>query len=138
MHSMRLKLKYIFYAEVLVNLSVAFVAFFFPTFLFEILFGNNSVLYHFSIDLSYWYAILLIVISYIMLKSLLNANLKAMTYVLEGYLVGDLLQLLVIFIRIPLGLEINVGIIFTILFTILLIISRILSLFKPELLGFSK
>lgn len=135
---MRLKFKYLFYAEVFINLFVAFMALFFPTFLFEILFSKNSGFYHFSIDLSYWYAILLIVISYIMLKSLFIENLKAMAYVLEGYLLGDLLQLLVIFIRIPLGLEINVGIMFTIVFTIVLLISRIFCLSKPELLGFSK
>jgi hypothetical protein len=114
------------------------MALFFPTLLFEVLFGNNSGFYHYSTDLSYWYAILLIVISYIMLKSLLTENLKAIKFVLEGYLLGDFLQLLVIFIRIPLALEFNIGIVFTILFTIILIISRSFCLFNPEMLGFSK
>jgi hypothetical protein len=135
---MHLKLKYVYYIEVFINICVAFISLFFPTYLFDMLFGAKIEFDHFSINLSYWYVVVLIVISYIMLKSLLTANQKAMLIVLEGYLLGDILQLLVIFIRIPWGLHFNLGILFTVIFTFILIISRITVLIRPEYLGFTK
>ncbi len=135
---MPIKLKYVFYAEVVVNIFVVFVAFFFPTVLFDILFGGIVGFNHFSVDLSYWYAVLLIVISYIMLKSLRKENETAMLYVLEGYLLGDVLQLSVVFVRVPFGLPLNLGILFTVGFSLLLMVSRILVITKPSFLGFSE
>ncbi|TFF90833.1 MAG: hypothetical protein EU548_00980 [Promethearchaeota archaeon] len=129
--------KYVFYVEVIINLLVAIIALFFPDFLINMLFGETVEFYRFTISLAYWYAVLLIVISYIMLRSLISSNLKLMIYVLEGYLIGDILQLIVIFIRIPFGLIINIGIIFTVSFTIVLIISRIIVILKPDILGFT-
>jgi hypothetical protein len=122
--------------EVLVNILVSLLALLLPAAFCNLLFGISVEITHFGINLSYWYAVLLIVITYIMLKSLLTENLKAMLIVLEAYLLGDILQLLVIFIRLPFGLPLNIGILFTVVFTIFLLITRIMVILKPHLLGF--
>jgi len=133
---MQFKLKYVFYGEVLVNILVSVLALVSPVAFLNLIFGIMVDFAHFGINLAYWYAVLLIVITYIMFKSLLTENLNAMLIVLEAYLLGDFLQLVVILIRLPFGLPLNIGIIFTVGFTILLLVTRIIVILRPNHLGF--
>lgn len=80
-------LKKVFYFELLLNL-VSCVQIFFMTDAFVTGFGATPSP---ALNTSFtWFGSLIVVITYIMGRALLSGNEKALRYVLEGYLIGDL------------------------------------------------
>ncbi len=83
--------KKIFYLELLINLAS----------IIQILFTNQDFLRSFGVttpspglgESFMWFATLLIVMTYIMARALFAHNDTALRYVLEGYLIGDVVYL---------------------------------------------
>ncbi|NHJ48295.1 MAG: hypothetical protein FK733_10965 [Asgard group archaeon] len=130
----RIKLKYAFYGEALLNTIMVILCIFIPQFFIRQLTSETSSTL--SLEMVIWYGILLFVITFIMTGILIIENQKAFKIVMIGYLFGDWFQ---IGAAIHFAIKLNswtFGIIFTIVITAVLIILRFIVIFKPQFLGF--
>jgi len=112
----------IFYCEIIINLVTAAISFFAPT-QYAAMFVNQPG--GPITELLRWYGILLVVFAYLELRALLSKHDALLTVILEGFLVGDVIQLvaLVPFVHATGGW--TVSLISTLLITIVLALSRI-------------
>lgn len=134
-HSSKIKLKYLFYGEAVINSSTLIICLFFPAFFLKQLIGEDSSVIA-SIEIVRWYGILLFVITFILIGSLILEKFEFIKIVLIGYLIGDIAQIIaaiILAVRISYW---SFAIIFTIVITGILIALRIGVLIKPKLLGF--
>lgn len=83
------QLRRVFYGEVVLNLvSVILIFFFGETFVRG--FGLDPVP-PYIVSTFQWFAVLLIVITYILARTLVSGDERALRHVLEGYLIGDII-----------------------------------------------
>lgn len=131
----RIKLKFVFYAEALVNFITVFLCLFFPVFFVSQL--TVVFLTPVAFELARWYGVLLFVITFIMLGLLIKENSEAFAIIMLGYLIGDFAQIgVAIYFAVNLN-SWSTGILVTLVLTFILLIFRIIVLLKPQLLGFS-
>lgn len=123
------RIKFIFYGEVLINL-ITVIMIFFTADVFIEGFGLDAETPLLAESLQ-WFASLLVVISYIMLRALMSNNDAALRFVLEGYLIGDFVYLLVLagFVNAT-GTGWTASSIFALVITLILIISRVVYLWS--------
>ncbi|NHJ40320.1 MAG: hypothetical protein FK731_09835 [Asgard group archaeon] len=131
-----LKLKYVFYFEVLLNIIMVILCIFVPQFFISQLTGESFT--QVGIEIVIWYGILLFVISFIMIGILIIEDQKSFRIVMIGYIFGDWFQ---IGAAIHFALKLSswsFGIIFTIVITFILIIFRLVVIIHPNFLGFKE
>lgn len=124
-------LRRVFYVELLVNLA-SILAF---------MFGGAAILEQFGVavvtpplvEAFQWFATLLIVITYILARALFSQNDRALRYVLEGYLIGDLVYLVVLFRFVgAIGGVWTFGSVFGLAFTVFIATMRVLYLWQTR------
>lgn len=121
------RLRYVFYAEVVLNL-VSIILIFFLGETFVKGFGLDPVPNYIVITFQ-WFAVLLIVITYIMARTLWSGDDRALRWILEGYLIGDIIYVVVqvAFVN-QIGVGWTTNAIFGVGVTIVLIVVRVLYL----------
>src|SRR5450432_645274 len=112
----------VFYCEIIINLVAAAISLFAPT-QYAAMFVSHPV--GPITELLRWYGVLLVVFVYLELRALLSKRDEILTVILEGFLVGDIIQLvaLIPFANTTGGWSVNL--ISTLLITIVLALSRI-------------
>ncbi|HUU77909.1 MAG TPA: hypothetical protein VMX55_06150 [candidate division Zixibacteria bacterium] len=131
----KIKLKFVFYLEGLINSTIVIICLFFPNFFLKQVTSSipSSII---AIEMVRWYSILLFVITFILMGALIIEKYEFFKIILIGYLIGDFIQIAAtIYLAIRLA-SWTFALIFTIAITIILVIFRILILLKPNLLGF--
>jgi hypothetical protein len=132
----KIKLKFAFYGEGLLNLIMVILCIFIPQFFIGQL--TDQSISPVGTEMVIWYGILLFVITFIMTGILVIENQKAFIIVMIGYLFGDWFQIgAAIHFAVKLD-SWTFGIIFTIAITAVLIILRFIVIFKPQFLGFKQ
>ncbi len=121
------RVKIVFYIEVVINL-ISVVLYLFM--------GSNGVAMlgvpdpqPLVLEGFRWFAVLVLVITYIMVRSLLSRDERALRFVLEGYLLGDIVYIVVLFQFVNLlGGVWAFGTISAALITVILIAARVIYL----------
>jgi hypothetical protein len=112
----------VFYGEIIINLVTAVISIFAPI-QYAAMFVSHPA--GPITELLRWYGILLVVFAYLELRALLSKRDEILTVILEGFLVGDIIQLvaLIPFVNATGGW--SVSLIATLVITIVLALSRI-------------
>jgi hypothetical protein len=113
----------VFYIEVLLNLSSAILSFFIPATFLSLFSSQSSGAA--PLEMLRWYGVLLLVLVYVELRALLSGNNQFLAIVLEGLLLGDLVQLVCIYLFGTNSGEWTASLIFTIFTTVSLAAVRI-------------
>ncbi|NHJ87108.1 MAG: hypothetical protein FK734_16715 [Asgard group archaeon] len=129
-----IQLKYVFYAEGILNFIIFFICIAKPDIFIK---QMTSLSYdQVTIEFVYWYGALLLVLTSMLIGILILENRRSFLVVLSCYLVGDLVQTL---LAIKFAVDLDkwtTGIIITIVLSLVLAIFRIIILIKPKWLGF--
>ena len=128
-------LKYVFYAEVIINIPSFILCLFFPKAFIDQLVHMNAELL--TYDLVRWYGVVLFVLTVILGKALLEKDISAIKTIFWGYGIGDLMQIVVTAILAKHIGGWNFALLFTVAFSVLLVTCRALSIRKPSRLGFN-
>jgi hypothetical protein len=123
--------KKVFYAEVILNaISILTIVFASDTFIKGFGITTPPPLLR---EAFLWFATLLFVMTYIMARALFSGNDQALHFVLEGYLIGDLIYIVVqiMFVN-AIGAGWTATSIFGVVVTIVLIIARIIYLVSRQ------
>ncbi|NDJ36908.1 MAG: hypothetical protein GYB64_19835 [Chloroflexi bacterium] len=124
------RIKLLFYAEVVINTISAVMVFAF----------GGAFLRSFNLDPALplvseslgWFGALLVVITVIMARALLSDNEQALRFVIEGYLIGDVVYLIVLARWLSAaGAGWSIGAAFAVGLTLVLIVGRIVYLARP-------
>jgi|GEM_PF-1202218 len=125
-------IKKVFYLELLINLAS----------IVQILFANQEFVRSFGVNETVpglgesfmWFATLLVVMTYIMARALFSNNETVLRFTLEGYLIGDIIYLVVLvaFINAVGGVWTSTAIFGAGITLILLIPARIIYLWGPK------
>lgn len=91
---MKSRLKTVFYAEVLLNTLSAGLYLFGGTLGIELIGVSQPT--PILADVFRWFAVMTLVINYVMARTLLSHEERALRFVLEGYLFGDVMYLVVL------------------------------------------
>jgi hypothetical protein len=129
-----MKLKYLFYAEVIIGSATALVALFAPALLANQL--GMTDLSPVGLVLMQWYGVIFFAFTLIMALTLYKKSLEAVNIVFPAYALGDLLHVVVTYL---LAKELgywDFGSYFGVGFTLALFTGRVLVLLKNSRLGF--
>ncbi|NHJ85780.1 MAG: hypothetical protein FK734_09980 [Asgard group archaeon] len=132
----KVKLKYVFYFEAIINMIVLVICIFLPEMFLEQL--TNQTFGIVGKEMVRWYGILLFVITFILIGALFTEKKEFVIIVLLGYIIGDFAQ---IGVTIYLGFLISYwsySLIITLALTGILILFRLIVLIKPQLLGLTE
>ncbi len=88
-------------------------------------------------DLVRWYGVVLLVLTIILGKALFEKDISALKTIFTGYGIGDVIQIIVTAMLAKSIGGWNFALIFTVAFSILLVTCRVLTIQKPERLGFN-
>lgn len=127
-------LKYVFYAEVIINIPSFIMCWFFPKAFVDQIAGMSADML--TYDLVRWYGVVLFVLTFILGKALYEKDISALKTVFMGYGIGDIMQIVVTAILANHIGGWNFGLIFTVAISLLLVTCRVLAIQKPERLGF--
>ena len=113
----------VFYCEIIINLITAAISIFAPTQYAAMFVSQPAGL---IAELLRWYGILLVVFAYLELRALLSKRDELLAFVLEGFLIGDITQMvaLIPFVNATGGVW-SVSLISTLVITLVLVVSRI-------------
>jgi len=129
-----MSLKYVFYAEFLINIPSFILCLFFPVIFTLQLSGMEGDLL--SSDLVRWYGVILFVLTFVLGKALYEKDISALKTILSGYAIGDIMQIVVTW---KLASHIggwNFSLVFTALLSVILFAARITVLRDEKRLGF--
>jgi hypothetical protein len=118
----------VFYAEVVLNLISAALAFFAPAQFVQQY--TSQLVPSAPLELIRWYAVLLFVFVYLELRALLSRKNELLALVTEGFLVGDLIQFVAIYMMLNALGEWTLNLIITLVLTLFLAVVRVFWLWQ--------
>jgi len=127
-------LKFVFYAEALINIVTLVLCFFAPENFIEQLVQVEPGL--FAAELARWYGLVLLILTGILLAALKEKTFHFLRIVLMVNLPGDIIQIALAIHTAQLFDQWTFGLIFTIAFCVLLFVTRFAVLVKPERAGY--
>ena len=131
---MKIPLKYIFFSEVIINIPSFIMCLFTPSIFIDQIAGMDSDIL--TQDIVRWYGVVLLVLTIILGKALYEKDISALKTIFTGYGIGDLIQIVVTAILASHIGGWNFSLIFTAAYSLLLFSARMMSIQKPERLGF--
>ena len=103
--------RYVFYFEAIaINLLTGLIAFFAPGWFLSNF--SSQTIPAVPLELLRWYGVLLFVFAYVMLRALPSGNQQAVAFLVEGFLLGDIVHLVASVLFLRAGGAVNLAVVF--------------------------
>jgi hypothetical protein len=103
--------RYVFYFEAIaINLLTGLIAFFAPGWFLSNF--SSQTIPPVPLELLRWYGVLLFVFAYVMLRALPSGNVQAVAFLVEGFLLGDIVHLVASVLFLRAGGVVNLAVVF--------------------------